>query len=291
MRRFALIAVPYAWLLALFLLASGGCDSADDEPAVVPHPCGLPLPCSLISLQFDGAPTRDDNRAISEVRCRLDRGEPVHVGFDSDILDLDLVEVLGITPTSRVLDVGAGTGVLGFMLLERSIPFERYIAQDIDRASLDWMVKVMDLAQLEWRSRVETHLGDRRGTGLPPNIADVAVLNSVRFAMQRRDVGLGPQPAYDREGLVGSLIAAIEPGGTLHVIEPLDDGEGHTYPEEWVREPFVHPRLELVSAQIITPRDHPNYHHIYRVLPPDEPDPSLGSEAALQGPDAPGAAQ
>ena len=237
-------------------------------PPPEPGSCEAKLPCSLIQVQAPGVAPRDMNTAMATVRCRVEQGLPIHEAFDSDILDVDPVATLGIQPDSRVLDVGAGTGVLGFLLLERGVPFAHYIAQDIDLPSLDFIRNALELSGLEGREKVEVVVGTRRSTSVEPKAADVAVLNSVRFAMLRFDEGAGAGPEQDAGGLISSLLDAMEPGGVIHVIEPVEDVGGKTYPEAWVREPFAHPRLELLVAEVITPRDAPNYHHAYRVLEP-----------------------
>jgi SAM-dependent methyltransferase len=235
-------------------------------PPPEPGSCEAKLPCSLIPVAAPGVAPRDMNTAMATVQCRTEQGLAIHEAFDSDILDVDPVATLGIGPASRVLDVGAGTGVLGFLLLERGVPFTRYIAQDIDLPSLDFMQRALEEAGLEGGDKVEVVVGSRRSVRVEPKAADVAVLNSVRFAMRRFDEGEGTPPKQDVGGLISSLVDAVEPGGVIHVIEPVEDVGGKTYPEAWVREPFEHPRLELITAEIINPRGAANYHHAYRVL-------------------------
>jgi SAM-dependent methyltransferase len=155
------------------LLSALGKDATSYDGVVLPHD----------NLRFCGADFKDDAYFLASARADADR----------------LVRLCGLTPESRVVDIGCGPGRLPIGILDRIGGVEDYLGIDVDRTSVEWCEKYIAAKHPAFRfhhldiqnSRYNPD-GARIDEGLRFPVqddgADIVYLYSVFSHMVERDV-------------------------------------------------------------------------------------------------------
>ena len=107
------------------------------------------------------------------------------------------IEQLGIGPGARTLEVGCGNGSISAWLAERVTPGGRAVAVDIDLSLVD-----VDLPDLELRQ------ADIVAGPVEPRDFDLVTARAVLHHVARK------------EAAVANLVASVQPGGAILLIEP-----------------------------------------------------------------------
>jgi SAM-dependent methyltransferase len=115
-----------------------------------------------------------------------------------------LAGVLNLTPTSRVADVGAGSGAYSFELASRIVSAGHVIATEIDPDAVE---SIRDAAADAGLANVTVIQAAEASTNLPEGCCDAAFLRGVYHHITR------PQETN------ASLLNALRPGGRLAIID------------------------------------------------------------------------
>ena len=128
----------------------------------------------------------------------LERPERV----EEERIDL-LVSELGLRPGDVVADVGAGSGVLSFLMSER-VPQGRVLAVDIQPEMLEMLAKARAKRGIR---NVETVLGTLADPRLPTESVDLALM-----------VDAYHEFSHPRE-MMQAIVRALRPGGRVALVE------------------------------------------------------------------------
>jgi arsenite methyltransferase len=142
---------------------------------------------------------------------RRDGGAPPHpslLAYRDGVLDR-----AGIRPGDVVLDVGTGTGLIGFGALERVGPAGEVIFSDVSSALLD---ECRRTAGDDSRCSFVLAGADDL-TGVADASVDVVTTRSVLMYVA------------DRERAFGELARVLRPGGRLSVFEPINSFAGERF--------------------------------------------------------------
>ena len=115
-----------------------------------------------------------------------------------------LAAELSLEPTSRVADVGAGSGAYSLELASRIVTNGHVFATEIDETALERIRRAAAKAGVQNLTVIR---GGEDSTNLPPGCCDAAFLRGVYHHITR--------PAETD----ASLAAAIRPGGRLAIID------------------------------------------------------------------------
>jgi arsenite methyltransferase len=151
-----------------------------------------------------------------------------------------------IRPGDILLDVGSGTGLVGFGAIDRVGPSGRVIFSDVSRDLLDECRRIA--ADLDVLDRCDFHLvsADDLGT-IPDGSVDVVTTRSVLIYLSDK------RPAF------GEVARVLRPGGRVSVFEPINRFE-HPPPAHTFLGFDVSPVWELaekVEAQQLPADQHP----------------------------------
>ncbi|MET7279715.1 class I SAM-dependent methyltransferase [Kribbella sp. NPDC005582] len=135
---------------------------------------------------------------------------------------LEIVEALGLTPGSRVLDLGSGLGGPARTLTE--LTSCTVVGVDLTPEFCEVATALSDWTGLSDRTRFQ--VGDATNTGLPDASMDAAM--TVHVAMN----------IADKPGLYAEAFRVLRPGGRFVVYDVLQ-GEGGAvhYPVPWATDP------------------------------------------------------
>jgi len=115
-----------------------------------------------------------------------------------------LAAELDLQPTSRVADIGAGSGAYSLELASRIVTAGHVFATEIDETALEGIRRAAADAGIENLAVIR---GGEASTNLPPGCCDAAFLRGVYHHITRP------------EEIDASLLAAIRPGGRLAIID------------------------------------------------------------------------
>jgi len=206
------------------------------------------VPSSIMDVQ-PSAPDLGPKDYLEIMRDARRNGRPAYSTIFAPVTMVDPVELLGIGPDSVVADVGCGTGPFVLKMLEEGIPFRKLYAVEIDKASLDFLGSALKRLDIEGSERVELVMSYPYEVALPRHSVDVVVASSTQIGMKR--LRHDPATPEERVRVAASLVEVVRPGGTLHFLEPTDDGAGTKYPREWMPEAYDMPNVELVRLDTI----------------------------------------
>lgn len=114
-----------------------------------------------------------------------------------------LVQLLPLSPTDTVADIGAGTGYLSFRIASR-LPQGQVLAVDIQPEMVDIL---QDRVQQSGAPNVRPIQGNERSPQLDPNSTDLALMVDVYHEL-----------AYPRE-MLEAIASALKPNGKLVLAE------------------------------------------------------------------------
>jgi ubiquinone/menaquinone biosynthesis C-methylase UbiE len=134
---------------------------------------------------------------------------------------LEIVEALGVSRDSQVLDLGSGLGGPARTLAE--VTGCRVVGVDLTSEFCEVATALSEWTGLSDRTRFQT--GDATATGLPDATVDAAL--TVHVAMN----------ISDKQGLYAEAFRVLRPGGRFVVYDVLqgDGGEVH-YPVPWAND-------------------------------------------------------
>lgn len=133
-----------------------------------------------------------------------------------------MLGVLNLKPGQTVADVGSGAGYFTFKFSELVGKNGTVLALDLAKEQLENLNRSATLAGI---TNIKTVLSKENDSTLPENSIDMAFLCSLYHASYVNSI------EYVKDGFVGSLRAALKPGGKLVVADntPLSDKAGGYY--------------------------------------------------------------
>ncbi len=133
-----------------------------------------------------------------------------------------IIENMNIEPDSAVADIGCGSGLLEYVLLESQQPFGKVYAVDIDKRAVEFLRRTLELIKLPAVAKVDPVLSRMTDVTLPPASVDIAAIVSTTAFNGRIDSN--GNFTVDGPGLecLLSLHKALKAGGLIHYFSITD---------------------------------------------------------------------
>jgi len=211
-------------LSALIILAAACSEGNRKEtPTHSPPPAAGSIPAATafvpeVPSSFTEMPTAEDvERFRSAVRNALTENRPLHSLFRRVSASPEMSAALALKPTDVVADIGCGTGGFQMYMLEKSVPFAKMYAVDIDLAAIDFLRFMLKESELPGNEKIVPVHSTMADVHLPPDSIDVMlVLNTPFYNSMMNNLSPVGDAAAD---CMQSMRRAMKTGGRLHVLE------------------------------------------------------------------------
>ncbi|MDP8225962.1 MAG: methyltransferase domain-containing protein [Candidatus Lernaella stagnicola] len=243
----------YGLLILIMILALGGMSActAAEQPASQAPP-GFVFPRSLATAESQ------QPAAIAAAKAQVDGMAAAGVGFTGYYPHMVAVlKAIDLPPDAVVADIGAGTGVLEFLLLESKRPFGKLYAVDVNGPGLDLMEYTLAAMKYPDADKVKALRSESADVKLDSESIDVAILLSIPTMFSATQSGSTGQNS-DTKDCIRTLCRALRPGGKLHGFVNLMPGDPETVAPERSAN-FLENGLKIEKQTVIQLSD-PNIH-------------------------------
>ena len=227
------------WLvsaLGLVLLCTG-CPRDRDRPTPKPGSGTPPSAagqktqiCKSFTFEQGKLPRSLPRRLTARERAPLarivedpDNRGKLHARFRPAVSSLTFIKTIGLSRSTVVADIGAGTGALEIGVLEHKVPFGKIYAVDEIGGALRFLDYMLQATGYEGHRRIKTVVSAKQRPRLPAATLDKAlIVNVMSFIFDRELYARKPE----KKGIVRFLTAlrrSLKPTGQIYNYKEMGD--------------------------------------------------------------------